>query len=196
MDTADLPLFPLATVLFPGGDLVLRIFEARYLAMVGECSRRGIGFGVCLILEGSEVGPPAMPAGVGCEALIRDFSSSDDGLLVLSVSGGRRFRVEHRRVREDGLVSGDVRWLETVEDTLVRPEHQLLSLLLRRIVERAGPGHDPEDESRFNEAAWVGWRLAEWLPLTPMQRLRLLEESDPHARLQQLVEVIPDYQSW
>ena len=52
----DLPLFPLSTVLYPRGRLQLRVFEPRYLDMVRECSRRGSGFGVCLILQGREVG--------------------------------------------------------------------------------------------------------------------------------------------
>ncbi len=83
-----LPLFPLSTVLFPGGQLTLRIFEARYLDLVRECSRSGDGFGVCTVLEGSEVGSPALPAAVGCEARITDFSTGPDGLLMLSVQGG------------------------------------------------------------------------------------------------------------
>ena len=62
MALIDIPLFPLSAVLFPGGLLNLRIFEQRYLDLVRDCSRNGSGFGVCLILEGREVGEPALPA--------------------------------------------------------------------------------------------------------------------------------------
>jgi hypothetical protein len=182
--------------LFPGGQLTLRIFEARYLDLVRECSRSGQGFGVCLILEGSEVGRPALPADIGCEARIIDFSTAPDGLLVLSVQGGRRFRVRSTRVRPEGLIIAHVEWCETPAPKPVQPEHQLLALLLRRTVERAGPPFDPVDKSRFDDSDWVGWRLAEWLPLSGPERQALLAEPDPYARLQRLVELIPDVQAF
>ena len=195
MATAELALFPLNTVLFPGGALTLRIFEARYLDLVRDCSRSGAGFGVCLILAGEEVGKPALPAAVGCEARIVDFSTSPDGLLVLSVQGARRFRIEHSHARANGLVVADVAWFEPPAAQTLRAEHQLLAVLLRQILERAGPPHDQVDEHCFDDADWLGWRLAEWLPLPVAERQSLLQESDPHARLQRLVELIPDQQS-
>ena len=195
MATAELALFPLNTVLFPGGALTLRIFEARYLDLVRDCSRSGVGFGVCLILAGEEVGKPALPAAVGCEARIVDFSTSPDGLLVLSVHGARRFRIEHSHARTNGLVVADVTWFEQPAAQTLRAEHQLLAVLLRQILERAGPPHDQVDERCFDDADWLGWRLAEWLPLSSAERQSLLQESDPHARLQRLVELIPDQQS-
>ena len=191
-----MPLFPLNTVLFPGGQLSLRIFEARYLDLVSECGHNGQGFGVCLILEGDEVGAPAVPAAIGCEARIADFSTGADGLLVLSVQGERRFHVDRSRVRDNGLIVANVSWYETSTQQAVRPEHQLLALLLRRIVERAGPPHDQVDKGFFDDADWVSWRLAEWLPMTGPDRQYLLQESDPHARLQKLVELIPEYQTF
>ena len=102
MDTEALPLFPLNSVLFPGGELTLRIFETRYLDLIAECGHTGHGFGICLILEGEEVGAPAVPVDVGCEARISDFATASDGLLVVAVQGGRRFRVERSHVRDNG----------------------------------------------------------------------------------------------
>ena len=195
VDARSQPLFPLKTVLFPGGQLSLRIFEARYLDLVRECGRSGQTFGICLIIEGEEAGPPALPATVGCEARIADFSTTPDGLLQLSVQGERRFQVTATRARDNGLVVADVSWFDTPLPEAIRPEHELLSLLLRRIVERAGPPFDQFDKARLNDAEWVSWRLAEWLPLSLPQRQTLLVESDPQARLQRLVELIPEYQS-
>lgn len=196
MDAQSLPLFPLDTVLFPGGLLTLRVFEARYLDLVRECSRDGQGFGICLILEGSEVGQPALPAAVGCEARITDFSTGSDGLLVLSVRGERRFHAHRTRVRDNGLVLAEVDWYETPAQQFVQPEHQLLALLLRRIVDRAGAPFDQVEKPLFDDADWVSWRLAEWLPMSRPMRQSLLVESDPHARLQRLVEIIPDVQAF
>lgn len=195
MVTEELPLFPLNTVLFPGGQLSLRVFEARYLDLVRDCSHQGRGFGVCLILEGAEVGDPALPAAIGCEARIADFSTSADGLLVLTVEGARRFHVERSRVRSNGLVLGEVTWLHAPEPRAPKPEHQLLALLLRRVLERAGPPHDRVDERCFEDAGWVGWRLAEWLPLDCNERQALLQEHDVDRRLQRLVQLIPRFQA-
>lgn len=194
MDVEELALFPLNTVLFPGGRLGLRIFEARYLDLVRECSRKGLGFGVNLILEGNEVGEPAIPAAIGCEARISDFSTTPEGLLMLSVQGERRFHVARTRVRDNGLIVARVDWITPAPVQSLRVEHQLLSVLLRRVIERAGPPHDQVDEPCFDDAEWVAWRLAEWLPLTSRQRQALLQESDPHQRLQDLLELIPHYQ--
>lgn len=194
MALTELPLFPLGQVLFPGGGLGLRIFEPRYLDLVKRCGRSGEGFGICLILAGREVGEPAIPAAVGTEAAIVDFALTDDGLLGLTVEGRRRFHVEHTRVRDDGLIVADVRWLDEPGVVPLRDEHALLSLLLARIMDKAGVEHEGPGKGPLADAAWVGWRLAEWLPLEPTERQALLQLDDPHARLQQLIERLPDFQ--
>jgi len=188
-DLQLLPLFPLQAVLVPGAVLGLRIFEPRYLDMVGECSRTGGGFGVCLITEGGEVGEPAVPAEFGTEAVIEDFGTDDDGLLTLRVRGGRRFRVASTAVRANGLVEGAVEWLEDAPaHARLRPQHALLGTLLERIFDQVGrpPGVDP----RFDDAAWVGWRLLELLPMPEERRVDLLAVDDPHARLDGLLALI------
>ena len=184
-----LPLFPLQVVLVPGAVLGLRVFEPRYLDMVGECGRTGGGFGVCLIAEGGEVGEPAVPAEFGTEAVIEDFGTDDDGLLTLRVRGARRFRVARTAVRGNGLVEAAV---EGREDAPVsgrlRPQHALLGTLLERIFDQVGrpPGADPG----FDDAAWVGWRLLELLPMPEERRVELLAVDDPHARLDGLLALI------
>ena len=187
----SLPLFPLHAVLLPGAALGLRVFERRYLGMVSDCGRSGRGFGICLILEGEEAGVPAMPAAFGTEALIEDFGTGDDGLLTLQIRGARRFHVERTRVRDNGLVMADVTWCETDLDDSVRPQHALLATLLQHLLEQVGGEHSKVSNARFDDAAWVGWRLAEFLPLSESQRLALLQEDDVHARLDQLLQLLP-----
>lgn len=193
-DTATLPLFPLQkTVLVPGAALDLRIFERRYLDMVGECGRNGSGFGVCLILDGDEVGTPATPAAFGTEAVIEDFGTTPEGLLSLRVRGQRRFHVVRTRIRDSGLVMADVEFCE--EDSSsprLRPEHALLGEVLRRILAQITEGNADPEPAMFEDAAWVGWRLAEVLPLPQAQRQALLQLDDPHARLQLLLDGIAD----
>ncbi len=185
------PLFPLHTVLLPGAPLGLRIFEPRYLDMVRECGRREEGFGVCLILEGREAGAPATPAAFGTEARIEDFGSTGEGLLTLRVRGARRFHVRRTRVRDNGLVVGEVDWLERDPDDEIQPQHGLLAILLRKLLEQIGGEYASAPMERFDQAAWVGWRLAELLPLDDASRQALLQQDDPHARLDRLLEMMP-----
>lgn len=190
MSTELLPLFPLHTVLVPGAVLGLRIFEARYLDLVRECTRNGRSFGVCLILSGDEAGTPALPAAFGTEALIEDFSTGDDGLLVLRVRGGRRFHASRLRIRDNGLQVAEVEWLPPDPELALRPEHAGLAGLLRELLNRAGGEHARQFDSCCDDAAWVGWRLAEWLALEDDQRQALLQLDDPHRRLDALLQTM------
>ena len=189
--TTSLPLFPLHGVLVPGAALDLRIFERRYLDMVGECGRNGSGFGICLILEGNEAGTPATPVAFGTEAVIEDFGNTPEGLLSLRVRGRRRFHVLRTRVRDTGLIVADIEWRDDVApSSRQRPEHALLAEILRRILLQVDAGHVDPDPALFDDAAWTGWRLAELLPLSMPQRQALLQLDDPHARLQYLLDGI------
>ncbi len=187
MSNQSLPLLPLHTVLLPGAALGLRVFERRYLDLVCDCSRSGDGFGICLILDGDEVGTPATPAAFGTEALIEDFGLGDDGVLTLRVRGARRFQVRRTRVRDNGLVVADISCRADTDVDELRPQHGLLAMVLERILEQAGGEHAGVPMSKYEDAAWIGWRLAEFLPLSDAQRQALLQDDDPHARLDQLL---------
>jgi len=190
----DLPLFPLSSVLFPGGPLTLRIFESRYLDMVRECSRNGSGFGVCLILDGGEVGAPAKPAATGTLARIVDFYTLPDGLLGITAEGGERFHVERTRVRHDGLLRGDVQYLPAEPVLPVPAEYGLLATLLERIAEKAGGDYERAPRAYFDNASWVGFRLAELLPLENIERQQVLITTDPIARLHMLTKYLQRFQ--
>jgi len=191
-DETSLPLFPLRTVLVPGAALGLRVFEPRYLDMIRECGRRGTGFGICLILDGEEVGVPATPAGVGTGAVIEDFDVGADGILALRVRGTRRFHVKRTRVRDNGMIVADVDWCAADSDVDLQPEHALLGVVLRKILERIDGADQAFPEPHFDNAAWVGWRLAELLPLEQADRQLLLQEDDPDERLATLLRLIDD----
>ena len=192
MSSQQLALFPLRSVLLPGAALGLRVFEPRHLDLVRGCLREGRCFGVCLLLDGDDLGdnkagPSAAPAAFGTEACIEDFGSGTDGLLTLRVRGARRFRVRRTRVRDNGLLLADVDWCRADGDDELRPEHALLGVLLQRILEQVGGEH--ARVARYDDAAWIGWRLAEVLPLHDSQRQELLQQDDPHARLDRLLEL-------
>jgi Lon protease-like protein len=193
--TVRLPLFPLRTVLFPGGLLALRIFEQRYLAMAKERLSGESPFGVCLITEGSEVATPgadgAAPAfaTVGTFARIRTWDMAQLGILQVTASGGARFSVRSHTVAADGLAVADVVSMP-VDPPVALPElHRPLKALLELVVARIGAEHLPPDR-QFDDAAWIGYRLAELLPLPLATRQRLLETDDALARLAALQQFI------
>ncbi len=193
MRADELPLFPLSAVLLPGCTMDLRIFERRYLDMIGECGRVGRGFAICLILDGVEAGAPAVPASIGCEAAIEDFWTLPDGLLGIRVRGGRRVRVDEVRVRDTGLLIGHVQVLPADESLPLPAEFGLLATLLRRMADRAGGELGSAHASRFDDSAWVAWTLANELPLTPTERQLLLQETDVRARLAHLLVWLPRF---
>jgi Lon protease-like protein len=190
----DLPLFPLSAVLFPGGPLALRIFEQRYLDLVRDCARRGCGFGVCLILQGREAGEPAVPAAVGTVARITDFYTLPDGLLGIAAEGAERFQVATTRVRDNGLVHGEVRFWPDEPRVPVPPEHGLLATILERLIEKAGGPFAKAERTCYDDASWVGFRLAENLPLAQPERQHLLQMTDPLQRLAALMHYMPRFQ--
>jgi len=190
----DVPLFPLRSVLFPGGQLALRIFEPRYLDMVRECARRESGFGICLILQGRETGVPTVPAAVGTIARIADFHTDGDGLLAIVVEGGARFRVARSRARSDGLLRGSVILWPPEPSQEVPVEFALLQSIAERLVETMAPHFHHVPRSAYADAGWVGCRLAELLPLDVEEQQRLLELTDPLQRLAELRDVLPRFQ--
>lgn len=180
---AGIPLFPLATVLFPGGWLPLKIFEQRYVDMTKACLRDATPFGVCLIREGHEVGTPAMPHAVGCLAHIEQWDVPHPNLFALLARGGRRFRVLDTQVAADGLISGRIEMLpEPTHPATMDPACQEI---LRLAVERAGMDSVP-GPVQLDDPVWVSYRLAEILPISPQQKQALLELTDTTARLAQL----------
>jgi Lon protease-like protein len=190
----DIPLFPLNSVLFPGGALSLRIFERRYLDLVRDCARSGNGFGVCLILHGQEAGETAVPAAVGTLARIVDFCTLPDGLLGISAAGNERFHVDSSRVRDNGLAHGVVRFWPDEPAVPVPAEFGLLVQILERLLEQPGNPYAQAARDLFDDSSWVGFRLAEALPLENRERQHLLQMTDPLDRLAQLMHYLPRFQ--
>lgn len=183
--STELPLFPLNTVLFPGGPLPLRIFEPRYVDMVRKCMRESSPFGVLLIRAGQEVGEVSSAADVGTSARIIDFHQLPEGLLGIVCTGEQKFRVEERRVQPDGLNVGTVTWLPLERSTPLPPQHAHLGLLLKRALPQISDLYQLL-QPRFDDAGWVSSRLAEILPISLGDKQECLELDDPLARLERL----------
>jgi Lon protease-like protein len=188
---SQIPLFPLNLVLFPDGPLPLRIFETRYYDMVRRCMREGSRFGVVLIREGRESGAGETEVyEVGTAADITDFHQLADGLLGLSCVGRQRFRIVARSRQADGLNIGEVNWIEAEPAVPVPTRHARLQALLRHVLPQLGEGYT-SIEMRLDDAAWVGHRLAEILPLPFAEKQSYLELDDPLERLDRLALLAP-----
>jgi len=187
----QLPLFPLNLVLFPEGPLPLRIFETRYYDMERRCMREGSGFGVVLIREGPESGKgDILVHEVGTVADITDFHQLADGLLGLSCVGRQRFRIVARSRQADGLNLGEVNWIEAEPAVPVPARHARLPALLRNVLPQLGEVYTTI-AMRLDDAAWVGHRLAEILPLPLADKQSYLELDDPLERLDRLALLAP-----
>ena len=186
----SIALFPLNIVLFPGGALPLRIFETRYVDMVRRCMHGSQAFGVALIREGNEVGP-AETFDVGTLAKIVDFHQLSDGLLGLSCVGELRFRIRSRGRQADGLNLAEVDWLAPEPTVAVPERHTRLPQLLKSVLPQLGEVYTGI-EMRLDDAAWVGHRLAEILPIPLADKQRCLELDDPIERLDVLSPLVKD----
>jgi uncharacterized protein len=188
-----LPLFPLRTVLFPGSLLPLKVFEQRYIEMTKACLRDERPFGVCLITRGDEVarGDGAVPdiATVGTLARITSVDMPQMGILHLATEGGMRFEVRDQATDKLGVIVAEV---TTIAD---EPRHPLaetyapLAKLLEVIAARLGPQNFPA-ERRYDDASWVGYRLAELLPLPLSIKQSMLEVNDANVRLAALKQYL------
>ncbi|MEC7975234.1 MAG: LON peptidase substrate-binding domain-containing protein, partial [Pseudomonadota bacterium] len=192
----NMPIFPLRTVLFPGGILPLRIFEPRYVDMIRWCMREQATFGVVLLRQGSEVNTPADAAGndrelfkIGTEAEIIDFNQADNGLLGIVAQGRRKFSIVDTREKKDGLLLASVQYLpEEAVGELTDEDETLVAvlkdLLQHPLIQQLNPEVD------LQQARSVSYRLADLLPLEPEIKQALLQMNWPKERLSELRRLV------
>jgi Lon protease-like protein len=179
----EIYIFPLNTVLYPGGLLPLKVFEQRYIEMTTACLRDERPFGVCLIREGREVGTAAVPEPVGCFASIESWDMPQLGMFHLVARGGGRFRIRETRVAPNHLISATVEPIPP--DDAAQEVEPLCREVLQSIIGKVGAERFPAP-LRLDNAAWVGYRLAEILPLDANVKQGLLELTDAGVRLERL----------
>lgn len=189
MDYPDFPLFPLSSVVFPGGIMPLRIFEPRYMDMVRICSQGQTGFGVCALEGTAETGDANAPRSIGTLADIIDFDQLDDGLLGITAEGKRRFEILHKRRAENGLWWGTVRFLEEQDDAPCPKKYAPLQQVLEAIYDNLGEPYASRPRD-FDSAAWISARLTELLPFDPATKHTLLATPDPIERLRRIQPLI------
>ena len=183
MNTIQIPLFPLHTVLFPGGPLPLRVFEARYLDMISDCMKKNSGFGVCLISQGREIGEAATTQGMGTLAKITDWHMRHDKLLGITINGQQRFHIASVKVQPNQLSVARVELIQDEPEIELPDDYLPLLDVLRRLLDQAGHHYEALPR-KYGDANWVSFRLSELLPISMQKKQHLLEMDDPMKRLE------------
>ena len=185
----NIPLFPLRTVLYPGGPLPLRIFESRYLDMVSRCLKDDQPFGVLLIKEGEETGKAPGTYTVGTLARIMDWYQGSDGILGITAIGELRFRVKSVRKMPDGLLVGEVETLDNEPRQPLPDRYKPLAEILSAVLDDLGKLYE-SFERHYDDASWVSYRFAEILPVGTTQKQFWLEHEQPIERLELIDRVL------
>jgi Lon protease-like protein len=187
--TTSLPIFPLGSVLFPGGTLSLRVFEQRYLEMAKACLKNDAPFGITLIDAGDEAGSPAQHEVVGTVAQIVNWDMQEPGILQISVRGESRFRLAGKSVTRSGLIIGDM--ILIPDDLHVDcPELAPCAAFLRKVL--AHTSSEQMAAAHFEDAAWVSFRITELLPFNNAVKQKMLELTDVRMRLDILHHFLRD----
>lgn len=184
----EIPLFPLSTVVLPGGKLPLRLFEPRYIDMVKNCFKDESGFGVCLIRDGSEAGMPAQPYPQGTLVTLIDFDQGPDGLLHITAQGQQEFSLLTYAANDDDLLVGQVQMLEPSDAPEMTSEYRELSRKLAIILQYVEPNILYE-EKHLEDTDWVCNRLLELLPIAAPAKFELLQLPSTTARLDALADL-------
>ena len=163
-------------MLFPGGPLPLRIFEPRYLDMISRCMKADAPFGVVLIRDGSEAGL-ATTHTVGTLARVTDWYQGSDGILGVTAVGEQRFRLLAAERQRDGLNIGEVELLPDAASFSLPAEYQGTVSILANVMDELGILYEGIDR-RYDDTAWVAYRLAEILPIGLDIKQECLESED------------------
>ncbi len=185
----QVPLFPLNTVLFPGGPLPLRIFETRYVDMVSQCMKDNTSFGVLLIQEGQEAGAPASTYTVGTLARIVDFYQGSDGLLGVTAIGTHKFELVSAERQADGLNMGEIEILPSETPMVLPEQYASMAEILEAILDDLGRLYE-DMERHLDDAGWVANRFLEILPIALEQKQMCLERADCRQRLEIVAAVL------
>ena len=187
---SPLPLFPLRSVLFPGAQLGLKVFEARYLDLISECLRTQSPFGVICLKQGAEAGDATRSVqieNVGVLARLDEVDAEQAGILRVRCTGLERFRlIAPPQQRDNGL------WVAPGVEPLARDALRLpgpamlqtvqaLAEAIRKLSERGASPFAPP--FRLDDAGWVANRWCELLPVPMAAKQKLMELEDPVIRL-------------
>lgn len=183
-----LPLFPLNTLLVPDTILPLQVFEERYLKLIKQCISDDSCFGIVPIRDGEEVGKPAMIYQIGVTAEITECEQDDNGMLLVTVKGRKKFRVSQTTVDDDQLMYASVEYLEDEPATKTPSSYSELVDLYESL--RIHPEVQALNLPPAMDARQLGWFLIVLLPISRPNQISLLALNDPIQRLKALDDLL------
>lgn len=187
----NIPLFPLNTVLYPGGPLPLRVFEPRYLDMISHSMKTETPIGVVLIRNGDEAGVAPDVYDTGTLTNIIYWHKRTDGLLGVTLKGIQRFKITQTQIHESRLMTADVELLENIGFTELADGYRHLSPILEKILEQLEAPFRTI-ERQLDNAEWVSARLIELLPTSLEMKQALLESNSVEERLAKIESILRD----
>ena len=158
----NIAIFPLKSIILPGGQFPLRIFERRYLDMIRECLKNNVGFVIALTKKDSEYISSVHE--YGCYVEIVDWSQLDGGLLGITVEGKKIVTLNNYKLDESNLLKGAASEIDLGIDYLIPQKYQILSKFYRKIYPEI-KAYIFHNKSKYNDANWIGFRLIECLPI-------------------------------
>jgi len=204
----SLPLFPLNSVLYPGGYLPLQIFEVRYLDMIGKCFKANVPFGIVTLNQGSEVRQaPGNAAGgnsfaaeifypTGTLARITKLSRPQPGLMLIQCTGSQRFEVSQHELLKHGLWVAHVKLLDADQIVPVPSDLKPVANTLKRVITTLQAQGTPPEQMpmqppyQLDDCAWVANRWCELLPMPQELKNRLMALDNPLVRLELVSDLL------
>tara|TARA_B100001564_G_scaffold355256_1_gene367250 strand:+ start:149 stop:751 length:603 start_codon:yes stop_codon:yes gene_type:complete len=189
MKKESIPLFPLKSIVLPGGIFPLRIFERRYINMVKECIKNDNGFCIVLTRNNSNKKYIDDVYNYGCFVKITDWDQLEDGLLGITVSGQSKIHVIDCGLNENDLLCGTIEDMPDEKEYMIPQKYLILSKFYKRIY----PGIKnfiSYQRERYSDATWIGFRLTECLPLDSSTKNKLIATNDAIERLEKLYEIV------
>jgi uncharacterized protein len=195
-ETGSLPLFPLASVLFPGMLLPLHIFEPRYRLLLQRSVQTDQPFGIVLIRSGQEVGGSAEPHRIGTTARVVGTTPLPGGRSFIIARGERRFEIETIDAEREPYLVGEVRYLDEDDGAdaaeLADRAADSFGQYLTGIISTSNDARTevPLGELREGTPAEVSYRIAGGLGIDASERQRLLETERAAPRLESVIRLL------
>lgn len=183
----NIPIFPLKSIILPGGQFPLRIFERRYLDMTRECLKNDKGFVIALTKRDSDYISSVYDYASYVE--IVDWSQLDGGLLGITVEGKNIVKLNNYALDESNLLKGDALEIDCGIDYLVPQKYQILSKFYKKIYPEI-KAYIFHIKPKYNDANWLGFRLIECLPLELDDKADLISMQEPLDRLERILHIV------
>ena len=182
-----IPIFPLKSIILPGGQFPLRIFERRYLDMIRDSLKTNSGFVIALTKKDADY--ISSVHDYACYVDIIDWSQLDGGLLGITVEGKSLVTLSNCKLDETNLLRGDAQQIKSSIDHLIPQKYQILSKFYRKIYPEI-KAYIFHNKSKYNDANWIGFRLIECLPIEISDKADLIATNEPLDRLEKILHIV------